>query len=93
VVLIAIGLIVYILFNFLPFSVLQDISFLGNFGFGIGFLLYAIGGAWGLWIIGSDYNNDIVKIGAILTIISIPIISQLVLYFGVGDIIKKLSKS
>jgi hypothetical protein len=55
----------------------------------IGAVLYDIGACWGLWKIGVAYNNDLIKVGAILTtIISIPIVGQLLLYFGADGVLK-----
>lgn len=52
-----------------------------------GFVLYMIGGMWGLWKVGSAYQNGIIKVGGILTII--PVISQLLIFIGTAQASKK----
>ena len=51
--------------------------------------LYAIGEIWGVFKVGSRYNNGLVQAGSIV-LLFIPIIGQIVLLVGMNEIIKNL---
>ncbi len=76
------------------FNTIKNVIFiLGLIFLVVGGLVYAIATLWGLWKVGSAYNNTSIKIGAVTTtIINIPLVGQVLLYLGVNDAIKKLKK-
>lgn len=96
IILLIVGIILWLvaialLFAQAEFSVIA-FGLLGTVSCGFGGLLFIIAEIMGLWQVGHKYQNSLIQIGAIFTVF-VPLIGQIILYLGVGDIIRDVSKS